>query len=243
MAHQRLHAGVSPVAGLGDALPDTESAGLSWRDRKRSRVLSPVARLVDIVVGLLVVLAVVGALAGTSEGEARRITAAAAGSSCAWAAAAAVLYLVATIVEHRRGRALLTILRNETDPERARHLIAESLPPLVAASVRSAELEHVRRQLVGMQELYGAGVVRRDVAAAGGVFLLVFAATIPVIAPFLLPITPRTALVLSSVVALGSLFVTGHRLGTRVSGRPLPVATAMLVTGAALLAIARIFRG
>ncbi len=244
-AQRRIDAGEAGRIGASGPDDAPTSDALRWRDRKRLRVLSPVARLADIIVALVIALAVIGAVSVTGGGrdETRRVLAAALGSACAWGTVAAILYLIATALEHRRGRALLEALRAETDPERARSLIAESLPPLVAASIQPAELERIRRQLAGMQELHWARLGGREVTAATGLFLLVFGSTLPVIAPFLLPLPPRAALWLSGAIALVSLFVTGYRLGMRVSGRPALIGTAMFLVGALLVTIVLAIRG
>jgi VIT1/CCC1 family predicted Fe2+/Mn2+ transporter len=204
----------------------------------RERVLSPVERLSEILFGLIMAVSIVGSLsvATASRVEIRELLVAAIGCNTAWGLVDALMYLLTVLVERRRGRVLLAALRREEDEDRARRAIADQLPPLLAAAIRPSEIEHVRGLLVGMQELPRAGLTRRDLAGAIGVFLLVFLSTVPVVVPFLLPIEPHAALRLSNGIALALLFAVGCRLGQYVSGRPLVFGAAMTALGAALVA-------
>jgi hypothetical protein len=88
-----------------------------------------------------------------------------------------------------------------------------------------------------MKDLPGAGLTGRDLLGALAVFLLVFVSTLPVVVPFVLPLTPRRALRASHGVALALLFTVGFRLGRYVKYRPLVVGAAMIALGASLMGI------
>jgi VIT1/CCC1 family predicted Fe2+/Mn2+ transporter len=201
--------------------------------------LSPLERHSEILFGLIMAVSIVGSMsvAGAGRDDVRGMLIGALGCNTAWGIVDALMYLMATLVERRRGRALLVALRAERDADRGQRIIADELPPLVAASLRAADLEHVRRELVALETLPRAGLHWRDLAGALGVFLLVFFSTLPVVVPFLLPITPRQALRLSHAVALVLLFVVGYRLGRYVSGRPVLLGASMMAVGLALVGI------
>lgn len=202
-------------------------------------VLSPVERQAEILFGLIMAISIVGSLsvAGAGREDVREMLVAAIGCNTAWGIVDALMYLMTTLAERHRARSLLLALRSERDPGLGRRVLLDELPPLLAATLRPEHLEHVRRELVALEPVPGGGLTRRDLAGALGVFLLVFASTLPVVVPFLLPVTPLQALRLSHAVALVLLFVVGYRLGKYVSGRPMLLGASMTAVGLALVAI------
>jgi hypothetical protein len=202
-------------------------------------VLSPQERLSEILFGLIMVLSITSSLSVAEAGETdvRTMLIAAVGCNTAWGIVDAVMYLIDTLVERYRARALLDQLRQEADPGRARAMIAECLPDVLAGSFRAPELDHVRGELLARKELPRPGLTRRDLLGALGVFLLVFLSTLPVVVPFLLPLEPKVALRVSNGVAIALLFLVGLRVGKFVSYRPLLVGLGSVGLGAALVAI------
>jgi VIT1/CCC1 family predicted Fe2+/Mn2+ transporter len=185
------------------------------------------------------VLSITGSLSVAEAGETdvRTMLIAAIGCNAAWGFVDAVMYLIDTLVERYRARALLDQLRHESDPRRGQEMIAARLPEVLAETIRPAELEHVRRELTARKELPDAGLTGRDLLGALGVFLLVFLSTFPVVLPFLFPLEPKVALRVSNGVAIALLFVVGLRVGKFVSYRPLLVGLGSVALGAALVAI------
>jgi VIT1/CCC1 family predicted Fe2+/Mn2+ transporter len=171
------------------------------------------------------------------EGGVRALLIAAIGCNTAWGLVDAVMYLFTALADRYHGRSLLAALRQEADPQRGREMIADSIPPLLAASIRAPELEHVRSELLAQKELPDAGLTGRDFLGALGVFLLVFLSTLPVVVPFLLPLEPRLALRVSNGVAIVMLFLVGLGVGKYMAHRPLLVACCSVAVGAALVAI------
>jgi hypothetical protein len=202
-------------------------------------ILSPRERSSEILFGLIMVLSITGSVsvAGVGEGGVRAMLIAAVGCNTAWGIVDAVMYLIDTLVGRYRVRCLLEGLRLETDPRRGQAMIAEGIPEILAGSIRAPELEHVRRQLVARKELPKAGLNRRDLLGALGVFLLVFLSTFPVVLPFALPLEPRVALRVSNGVAIVLLFVTGVRVGRYVAYRPLLVGCCAVALGVVLVGI------
>jgi VIT1/CCC1 family predicted Fe2+/Mn2+ transporter len=159
------------------------------------------------------------------------------GCNAAWGLVDALMYLVAVVTERYRALALLHAVRAERDSDIAHQMIAGRLPPLIAGSIQPAALEQLRRHFAEMTALPTAGLTRRDLLGALGVFLLVFLTTIPVVLPFLLPVEPLRALRLSNAVAVAMLFVLGYRLGKYISRQPIVVGLSAVLVGAALVAI------
>ena len=205
--------------------------------RGRERILSPVERLSEILFGLIMALSFTGSLSVAESGreEIRTMLVGAIGCNIAWGIVDAVMYLITTLVERRRGLTLLESVRSEPDAERARRTIAENLPPVVAAGMRGPELEQVRLQLASMTDVPRVGLTGRDVLGALGVFLLVFLSTLPVALPFLLPVEPLRALRISNGVAVAILFLAGYRLGHYAGARPLAMGACMVAVGAVLI--------
>ena len=84
---------------------------------------------------------------------------------------------------------------------------------------------------------YAVSVTGRDLLAAGGVFMLVFCSTLPVVVPFLLPLEPRVALRVSNGVAIAMLFGVGLGVGKYVGYRPLLVGCCSVAVGTVLVAV------
>jgi VIT1/CCC1 family predicted Fe2+/Mn2+ transporter len=208
-------------------------------ERRWERVLSPVERLSEILFGLVMALSITGSLSVAAGGkeDMHRMLAAAIGCNTAWGIVDGLMYLMSALIVRHRGRALIADLRADPDPDRAHRAITDHLPPILAAAIRKPELEHVHRQLAGMEDLPGAGLTGRDLLGALAVFLLVFASTLPVVVPFVLPLTPHRALRVSHGVALALLFAVGFRLGRYVGYRPLIVGAAMIALGVSLMGI------
>jgi len=202
-------------------------------------VLGPQERVSEILFGLIMVLTITGSLSVAEAGESdvRTMLIAAIGSNTAWGIVDAVMYLIDTLVERYRTRALLDALRTETDSGRAREMIAARLPPVLAQSIRGPELDHLRQQVLQRPEGADPGLTGRDLLGALGVFLLVFLSTVPVVLPFLFPLEPRMALRISNGVAIALLFLVGYRVGKFVSYRPLVVALTAVALGGALVVI------
>jgi VIT1/CCC1 family predicted Fe2+/Mn2+ transporter len=207
-------------------------------EEKPARVLDPVERVSEVIFGLLMAMTFVGALSVATAGreEIRTMMITALGCNLAWGLADAVMYLVRTVTERTRNRTLLARLRGGDTPT-GQALVADVLPPGLAAVAGAAELEPLRRRLaehpappVGPR--LGAG----DYKNAVGVFLLVVAATFPVVVPFMLFDRVALAMRTSNGVALTMLFVAGWILARHAGGSRWRGGLAMAATGAVLIA-------
>jgi len=205
----------------------------------RERILSPLERLSEVLFGLIMALTIIGSLsiARATRDDIRTMLVAAIGCNAAWGIVDGIMYLMALLVERRRGLGLLLEVQKDRDAARARRAVAGQIPPLLARSIRETELEHLRLELVAMRHLPSAGLTRRDFLGALGVFLLVFLSTFPVAVPFLLPLQPVVALRLSNAVALALLFAVGLRMGNYVAYRPIQTGLAAVGIGVVLVAL------
>jgi hypothetical protein len=208
-------------------------------EEKRARVLDPIERVSEVIFGLLMAMTFIGSLSVATAGreEVRTMMITALGCNLAWGLADAVMYLVRTVTERTRSRTLLAQLRGEADATAGQALVADALPRGLADAAGAEGLEVLRRRLV---ELPAPPVRRRlgrnDFKGALGVFLLVVAATFPVVVPFMLFEQTALAVRVSNLVALAMLFIAGWMLSRYAGGSPWRGGTAMAVTGAVLMA-------
>jgi hypothetical protein len=210
------------------------------------RLLDPRDRISEILFGLIMALTITNSLgiAQHGEGDIRALLAGALGCNIAWGLIDAAMYVMAELTD--RGRAILTLrqLRMATDAGKARQIIADALPPLLASVLEPGDLDTMRQRLSGLPAPPGKPkLATNDWLAAVGVFLLVFLSTLPVVVPFIFIDAPRLALRISNGVAIGMLFLSGYALG-RISGQhPWMLGLSMVVVGVALTVVAILLGG
>jgi VIT1/CCC1 family predicted Fe2+/Mn2+ transporter len=226
---------VLPVAGLHlvSIVPDVPPAA-AWRP---VAILDPLERASEIVFGVLMAMSITGtvSVATTGRHDVLAMTAAALGCNLAWGLTDAAMYLVRTITSRRREIHLLQRIQ-AGDQVMAHDLLTESLPEQLAAHVDPellAPLQVRLRQLPLPAATLGWG----DVRAAGGVLLLVLAATFPVVLPFLFVADVPLAMRLSNLCAIATLFIAGRTLGTHAGGHPLRYGLGMTALGLVLVAV------
>jgi VIT1/CCC1 family predicted Fe2+/Mn2+ transporter len=205
------------------------------------RVLEPIDRISEVLFGLIMVLTFTGALGVAEAGreDVRTMLIGALGCNLAWGIIDAALYLMGALAE--RGRAVTTIhaVRAAADPQDARRLIVNALPPLFASILEPAELASMHQRLRQLPEPpRRARLHKADWLGALGVFLLVFLSTLPVAIPFVVFTEAGPALRISNAIAIAMLFITGIAYG-RITGRhPWAIGILMVMLGCALVALA-----
>jgi len=194
-----------------------------------------VERQSEILFGLIMALSFTCTLSVADAGatEMRTMLWAALGCNTAWGIVDAVMYLLSVLAERGRSLELYRRFRAAPGPEDANAAIGEVLPPALAASLTSADLDHLRSRLEGMTPVVDRPrLALDDFRGAFGVFLLVVLSTLPVALPFYFMAEAHRALRISNAIALLMLFTLGWRLG-RYAGirRPLTMAGAMVGIG------------
>ena len=117
----------------------------------------------------------------------------------------------------------LRVVRDATDGALAQRMIAEALPPKVAALLPMDQLARLHRELQRLAEPPRYVLPERgDWLGAAGVCGLVFSATLPVVVPFMLITDAKVALRASNAVAIAMLFLCGWVFG-HCAGFPRPV--------------------
>ncbi len=182
----------------------------------REPVLSPIDRVSEMLFGLFMALTFVGAISVAEPGDAqiRAMFIAALGCNLAWGLVDAVMYLVRTVTDRGRLLTLIRSVRDAPDPTTGRVLIERSLSRVAAGLVSPAEVEAMRGRIVALTDLPAKPTLdRRDLVGALAIFLIVVAATFPVVLPFALIDDVGMAKNVSRAVAVAMLFVGGLALG------------------------------
>ena len=185
-------------------------------EKTREPVLNPVDRVSEMLFGLFMALTFVGAVSVAESGDAqiRAMFIAALGCNLAWGLVDAVMYLVRTVADRGRLLTLIHSVREAADAATGRLLIEHSLSRVAAGLVSSAEIEAMRGRIVALTSLPTRPTLNRDdLLAALAIFLIVVAATFPVVLPFAMIDDVATAKHMSRAVALGMLFFGGLALG------------------------------
>jgi len=208
--------------------------------KSSKRVLDPIDRVSEVLFGIIMVLTFTGSLSVANAGrdDVRTMLIGALGCNIAWGVIDGVLFLMGCLAEKGRNLATFRAVRKLTDPDKARRVIADALPPAVAMVLQPAEYAAIHQRLGQLPEPPGlARLEARDWRGALGVFLLVFFSTFPVVIPFVFMQNAGPALRVSNAIAVGLLFLLGIVFGRMTGRRPWLVGVAMVLLGSVLVAI------
>ena len=209
-------------------------------EKPSRRVLEPMDRLSEVLFGLIMALTVTGSfsVATADDAQTRTMLIGALGCNLAWGIIDGGMYLMACI--HDRGRDILTwrAARDASDPDAARRIIADALPPVVASVLRPEQLDLMRQELLRLAEPPARPrPTKSDALGALAVCLLVFLSTFPIVIPFLLIDDARLALRVSNVVAIAMLFLCGYAYGRLAGLWPWAMGFAMIAAGGMLVGL------
>lgn len=182
----------------------------------REPILNPVDRISEMLFGLFMALTFVGAVsvAGRGQEEVRTLFITAFGCNIAWGLVDAVMYLVRTATARGRQLRLVQAVRAAPDVERGRALVRRELFAAFPRVATDAQAESIRERLVALDRVPDrVHLDARDALAAVGIFLIVVAATFPVVLPFALFSDVAVAKWVSRGLALAMLFLGGLALG------------------------------
>ncbi len=220
-------------AQLKTAMPDPPI-------KTSKRLLEPIERISEVLFGLIMVLTFTGSLRVAEAGRegVRTMLLGALGCNIAWGVIDGILYLMGCLSEQGRGIRSLRALRKAAAPEVAHRVIADALPPMLAATLSPAEYESMRQKLVQLPEPPAVPQLRsQEWLGALGVFLWVLITTFPVIIPFLFMNDIGWALRASNAIAIFLLFLTGYAFGRVAEYHPWVTGLAMVVLGSALVGL------
>jgi VIT1/CCC1 family predicted Fe2+/Mn2+ transporter len=209
-------------------------------NESNKRLLGPAERIGEALFGLIMVLTFTGSLSVADAGrdDVRAMLIGAVGCNIAWGIIDAIFYLMDCLSEQAGRIRLLNTMRKAVAPEDAHRIIAESLPPLVAATLGPAEYESIREELVRLPEPPSyPRLGKHDWLAELSVFVWVFAVTFPVAIPFLFMNPLARAMRVSNAIAIVLLFLCGYAFGRIAGYRRWLTGLAMVALGSALVAI------
>jgi hypothetical protein len=209
-------------------------------DGGSARVLDPIARISEVLFGLIMALTFTGTIsvATADREEIRTLLIAVIGCNIAWGLVDAVMFLMSATAERGHTELMLEALRQAATPQDAHRLIAGAMPPGIAATLEAGDFEKVRRGLLDRAAVAPTrALTRADWLGAVAVFLLVFASTFPVVIPFLVFPHLYTALRVSNAVALVMMFASGWWLARHGGHHPWGMAAGVTLLGVVLVGI------
>jgi VIT1/CCC1 family predicted Fe2+/Mn2+ transporter len=204
------------------------------------RLLEPNERISEVLFGLIMVLTFTGSLSVVEAGrdDVRAMLIGALGCNLAWGIIDGILYLMGCLSEQGRGIRSLRALRHAAAPEEAHRVIADALPPMIAATLGSADYASMRHKLVQLPEPPAHPRLGKDEwLRALAVFLWVFLVTFPVAIPFIFMDDLRWAMRASNAIAIVLLFLTGYAFGRVAEYHPWLTGLAMILLGGTLAGI------
>jgi hypothetical protein len=214
------------------------SEELHAEETAREPVLSPVDRVSEMLFGLFMALTFTGAVSVAESGDTqiRAMFIAALGCNLAWGLVDAVMYLVRTVTDRGRSLSLIRSVRDAPDAATSHLLIEGALSKVAKGLVASAEIEAMRARIVALTDLPARPALNRDdLTAALAIFLIVVAATFPVVVPFALIDDVGMAKNVSRAIAVAMLFFGGLALGRYAGYGSWKVGLLMAGLGAALV--------
>src|SRR6478672_4989380 len=122
--------------------------------KSSQRVLEPAERISEVLFGLIMVLTFTGSLSvvEADRAEVKTMLIGALGCNIVWGIIDGVLYLMGCLAEKGRSIKIFRAVRKTIDPQQAQRLVADALPPVVAAVVLPAELEAMQQRLKQLPE-------------------------------------------------------------------------------------------
>jgi VIT family len=205
------------------------------------RVLDPMERISETLFGLIMALTFICSLGVATAGNIKiqTILIGALGCNLAWGIVDGGLYLLARINDQGRNILTLRAIRQAPDPETARRVIADALPPELASVLPPEQLELMRQKLQQLPEpSERPRLTKCDWIGALGLCLLSFLSTFPVVIPFIFLSDAKLALRVSYAVAIAMLFWCGYVFGYRSGLRPWAAGLSMVAIGSALVSVA-----
>jgi hypothetical protein len=203
-------------------------------------VLDPMERISEVLFGLVMALTFTCTLgAATADTiKVKTMLVAALGCNLAWGIIDAGVFLMARLSQRARNVAKWRAVRDATDVGAAQRVVADAMPPLLAAVLLAEQLEVMRQRLLQMPEPEHPRLTKNEGLGALGICLLSFLSTFPIVIPFLLISETRAALRVSNAVAIAMLFLCGYAFGHYVGFRPWGMGLTMVGVGAALVGVA-----
>jgi hypothetical protein len=205
----------------------------------KPRVLDQYTLIAEVLFGLIMVLTFTGSLSVADSGrdDVRMMLIGALGCNIAWGIIDGIFYLMECVSEQGQGIRAWRALKKAAGADEARQVIADTLPPIVAATMSAADYETMRHKLLQMPEPASRPHLgKAEWLGALAVFFWVFIVTFPVALPFIFMDELALAMRYSNAIAIGLLFATGFAFGRVANYRPWLTGFGMVVIGSVLVA-------
>jgi hypothetical protein len=202
------------------------------------RLLDARERISEMLFGVIMALTITNSI-GVAQGDLRSMVWGALGCNLAWGLIDAAMYLMTELGDRGRGFLALRELRAVTGADKARRIVAEALPPVLASALRQGDLDIIRQRLTELAAPPDRPrLAWTDWLAATGVFLMVFLSTLPLVVPFAFVNETRLALRISNGIAIAMMYVSGYALGRHSGQHPWRLGLSMVLVGIVLTGIA-----
>ena len=206
--------------------------------KRGERVLDPVARMSEVLFGLIMALTFTTTLELTAgRDDVRTLLVGVIGCNIAWGLVDAVMFLISSLTERGHGFLTIRAVRAAAEQEEAHRVIAGALAPVLAGILTRDDIDRVRQRLKAMPDIAPPALTRDDWLGALAVFLLVVVSTCPVVLPFVLVTDVPVALRLSNAVAILMMFGIGYTLARHAGFSPWWTGLGLVALGAGLVAI------
>jgi VIT family len=206
---------------------------------KTRRLLDRYTFVAEVLFGLIMVLTFTGSLSVADAGrdDVRAMLIGALGCNLAWGVIDGIFYLMECVSEQGQGIRSLSALRKARSPGKARQVIADSLPPMVADTLTAAEFENIHQRLLKQPAPPSRPKLgKSEWLGALAVFFWVFVTTFPVAIPFIFMDSLGRAMRVSNAIAIVLLFVTGYAFGRIAEFRPWLTGIVMVICGGLVVA-------
>jgi hypothetical protein len=213
-----------------------------------ARYLDPTEILNETLFGIIMVLTfTLGADLLVEEGAnaTRQLLLGILGCNIAWGIIDGAIYVMNAMADRsRKGRLIRSILG--VDDGQALALVRKSLDPTLASFASESDRDRLYQDVLGNLRKSPPGQTRvtpDDFCGAVAVFWLVFLSTLPAVLPFVLIQDRFTALRVSNILLLVSLFLVGYRWARVTQSNPWVVGSLLFVGGLGLVAVAMLLGG
>jgi VIT1/CCC1 family predicted Fe2+/Mn2+ transporter len=179
---------------------------------RSTRLLNPIERISEILFGLIMALSFTCAISvvETTRVGVKEMLMGAIGCNIAWGLVDAIMFLMNVLTQKGRDIAIVNFVRESKEPQKAAEFIEETLSAELAAVITPRSIEQMRLDIMASPpSSVRAGLSKKDLKMALGIFLLVFISTFPVAIPFLIIHDLQVALRISNLVATILLFLGG----------------------------------
>jgi len=211
--------------------------------------LDPASRLVEILFGLIMVLAATltaGLLVAEGKAGVRQLLFAAIGCNVAWGIIDGIMYIMNSMVVRRGKVRLVEAVQNTADPEVALRLIHDEVEPELQELLDPKEAAAFSKSV--FQQIAGAHISKKiltkeDLYGALASFWLVFVSCLPAALPFVIFSEPTFALRVSNVLLIAGLFYVGQKWAQYAGRNRWAMGSGMVAVGLLLVGVTILLGG